>query len=67
MGFHKRFVNLESILSRYKGDEDLRDIKQFINTDALIVELGSCQYIVDKLLNGDDFGALLIIKYELNR
>lgn len=67
MGFHKRFVSLEHILLRYNGDDDLRNIKRFINAEALIVELGPCQYIVDKLLKGDDYGALLIIKYELNR
>lgn len=67
MGFHKRFIDLECILALYKERENLNDVKDYLNTDALIIEVNSCQHIVNKLLYGDDHGALLIIKYELSR
>lgn len=66
MGYHKRFITLNHILERYSNN-DLSRIKQYLKSDALIIETGPCNYIVDKILSGDDYGAILIINYELSR
>ena len=68
MGFNKRFINLENLLYRYQMNNDIEDVKNYVlKPDALSVNMDSSRYIVDKIIKGDDYGALLIIQYELNR
>jgi len=67
MGFNKRCVNLKNLLLRYQEDNSLESIKTYLDADALIVNMDSSRYIVNKICQGDDNGAKLILEYELSR
>jgi len=67
MGFNKRCVNLKNLLLRYQEDNSLESIKTYLDADALIVNMDSSRYIVNKIRQGDDNGAKLILEYELSR
>jgi hypothetical protein len=69
MSFNKRFINLENLLYKYQMNNDIEEVKNYITKpDALIVNtMDSSHYIVDKIIQGDYYGAILIIEYEQSR
>jgi hypothetical protein len=66
MGFNKRIITLSNLLQRYQLNNNIEDVKQYLNADALLVKKDSSR-IVDKINQGDDDAAILILKYELSR
>ena len=67
MGFNKRFVNINNLLSVYVYSEIEGVLNYIIKPDVLMVTmLDNSRYIVSAITRGDLEGAELVIKYELN-
>jgi hypothetical protein len=67
MGFNKRFVNVNNLLSVYDYSGIDGVLNYIVKPDALMVSMtDNSRYIVSGILMGDLEGAELVIKYELN-
>jgi len=66
MGFHKRRLNKENLMSRYL-DGGIENIKQYIRSDAIMISDDFSCKIFDLLCDEMEEDAIQLFKNEINK
>ena len=64
MGFHKRRITKENIVSIYKS-QGIEGLKKYFSADALIVEMGIDTNAIIEYLTNDDVSKLGLMVHDI--